>query len=216
MRGIPPVGMDWKVWARQMNAYLSSALVNLKWKSAEDRPSENGVILWDEVNAYPVISKNGEFKQIILEDGNYAGGISSNVTAAAANTAYALTYTASVANGINNDATNPERLVFVEAGEYLINFSAQIDSSSSSTVNFWFWPRVNGADVTGSTMRNSLHSNGSTLVVSRSAVFSMAAGDYLEAMWAVDSTSGQLTAHAATAFAPAAPSSTISITRIHG
>jgi hypothetical protein len=35
-------------------------------------------------------------------------------------------------------------------------------------------------------------------------------------MWAVDSTSGFLEAAAATAFAPAAPASTISIVRLHG
>jgi hypothetical protein len=35
-------------------------------------------------------------------------------------------------------------------------------------------------------------------------------------MWAVDSTSGFLDATTATAFAPAAPASTIAITRLHG
>jgi hypothetical protein len=83
-------------------------------------------------------------------------------------------------------------------------------------VNFWFWPRVNGVDVAGSTMKNALHQNGAVLVVSRSAIFNFSAGDYLEAMWAVDSTSGYLAASAATAFAPAAPASTIAITRLHG
>jgi hypothetical protein len=52
--------------------------------------------------------------------------------------------------------------------------------------------------------------------VSRSAIFDVSANDYLEAMWAVDSTSGFLDATAATAFAPAAPASTIAITRLHG
>ena len=98
----------------------------------------------------------------------------------------------------------------------MVNFSAQISSTSSSTVRFWFWPRVNGSDVAGSTMVNALHQNGATLVVSRSAILNLTAGDYLEAMWAVDSTSGFLDASAATAFAPAAPATTISITRLHG
>ena len=98
----------------------------------------------------------------------------------------------------------------------MVSFSAQIASTSASTVNFWFWPRVNGSDVSGSTMKNALHQNGAVLVVSRSAIFNFAAGDYLEAMWAVDSTDGFLDASAATAFAPAAPASTIAITRLHG
>ena len=106
--------------------------------------------------------------------------------------------------------------MFAEAGQYMISFSAQISSTSSSTVNFWFWPRINGVDVTGSTMKNALHQNGSVLVVSRSAIFDVSANDYLEAMWAVDSTSGFLDATTATAFAPSAPASTIAITRLHG
>ena len=212
---LPPIGPDFLQWGRQLSLYLQQNLAKLGFKTATDNPSENGVILWDEVNGYPVVSKNGEFRQIVLEDGQYAGGVTTDQTAASANTAYTLTYTSSTADGITN-GTPASRLVFAEAGQYMVSFSAQIASTSSSTVNFWFWPRVNGTDVAGSTMKNALHQNGSVLVVSRSAIFEFSAGDYLEAMWAVDSTSGFLDATAATAFAPAAPASTIAITRLHG
>ena len=212
---LPPIGPDLRQWGRQLSLYLQQNLAKLGFKTATDNPSENGVILWDEVNGYPVVSKNGEFRQIVLEDGQYAGGVTTDQTAASTNTAYALTYTSSIADGITN-GTPASRLVFEEAGQYMVSFSAQIASTSSSTVNFWFWPRVNGTDVAGSTMKNALHQNGSVLVVSRSAIFEFSAGDYLEAMWAVDSTSGFLDATAATAFAPAAPASTIAITRLHG
>lgn len=212
---LPPVGPDLRVWATSLTRALLRGLVRLNFLGQDDVPSENGIILWDETNKYPVVSKDGEFVQIVLEDGNYSGGITSDQTAAAANTAYALTYTPSVQEGISN-GTPASRIVFAEGGEYMVAFSAQIASTSSSTVNFWFWPRVNGTDVAGSTMKNALHQNGSVLVVSRSAIFTFAAGDYLEAMWSVDSTSGFLSAAAATAFAPAAPASTISITRLHG
>jgi hypothetical protein len=212
----PPVGPDWKVWGRQLSTYLGRALSRMQFKAGDPVPAENGILLWDDVAGYPVVSKGGEWRQIILEDGNYAGGISSSVTAAAADTAYALTFTSSVSNGIANDGTYPSRIVFSEAGEYLINFSAQITSSTASAVSFRFWPRKNGADVAGSTMVNSLHNNGSTFVTSRSAIFQFAAGDYLEAMWATTDTSGFLEATAATAYAPAAPAATIGITRVHG
>jgi len=210
-----PIGDDWKAWGGRLVRYMLRERPRLQFKATDSNPSENGIILWDEVNGYPVVSKNGEWVQVVLEDGNYSGGITSNQTAAAANTAYALTYTASVSNGITN-GTPASRLVFAEGGEYMVSFSAQIASTSASTVNFWFWPRVNGSNVAGSTMKNALHQNGSVLVVSRSAIFNFSAGDYLEAMWAVDSTSGYLDASAATAFAPAAPASTIAITRLHG
>ena len=211
----PPQGTDWKVWARQLSAYLSRALVTLQFKTGNETAATNGVLLWDDINEYPVISKNGEFRQIVLSDGQYAGHVLTDQTAATINTAYALTYTAQTADGITN-GTPASRLVFAEAGQYMVSFSAQIASTSGSTVNFWFWPRINGADIAGASMKNALHQNGATLVVSRSSIFDVAAGDYLEAMWAVDTTTGTLDASAATAFAPAAPASTILITRLHG
>jgi hypothetical protein len=212
---LPPIGSDLRQWGRLLTQYLRSNLAKLGFKTADDNPSENGVILWDDENGYPVVSKNGAFVQIVLEDGQYAGAVTTDQTAASTNTAYALTYTSSIAEGVTN-GTPASRLVFEEAGQYMISFSAQIASTSSSTANFWFWPRINGVDVTGSTMKNALHQNGSVLVVSRSAIFDVSANDYLEAMWAVDSTSGFLDATTATAFAPAAPASTIAITRLHG
>jgi len=212
---LPPIGDNIKAWGNNLTAYLRRQLPRLYFKTADDNPSENGVILWDDENGYPVVSKNGAFVQIVLEDGQYAGAVTTDQTAAAINTAYALTYTSSIAQGLTN-GTPASRIVFAEAGQYMISFSAQIASTSSSTVNFWFWPRINGVDVTGSTMKNALHQNGSVLVVSRSAIFDVSANDYLEAMWAVDSTSGFLDATTATAFAPAAPASTIAITRLHG
>jgi len=214
-RAPEPRGDDWKAWARRMMQYLGQTRIPLVQQTGGEPAADDGLLMWDRENKYPVVSKDGEWVQVVLEDGQYAGAISTDQTAALANTAYALTYTSSVADGVTN-GTPSSRLVFEEAGQYMISFSAQIASTSSSTVNFWFWPRVNGTDVTGSTMKNALHQNGSVLVVSRSALFDLSAGDYLEAMWAVDSTSGFLDATAATAFAPAAPASTIAITRLHG
>lgn len=215
MRVVPPVGSSINEWAENVRRFLGKALNQLDAKDQYATAAEDGVLLWDRQNLYPVVSKNGEWLQIVLEDGQYSGGITTNQTAAAADTAYALTYTSNIADGVTNGSP-ASRLVFEEAGQYMVAFSAQIASTSASTVSFWFWPRVNGTDVAGSTMKNALHQNGAVLVVSRSAIFNFSAGDYLEAMWAVDSTSGFLDATAATAFAPAAPASTIAITRLHG
>lgn len=210
---LPPVGPQWNIWARQITTYLQRNLNRLQTLRASDNTSENGVIMWDSANEYPVISKGGSWRQIVLADGDANLGITTTVTAAAANTAYPLTFTMVSGNGISL-GTPASRIVFEEGGQFVLSFSAQINSSSSSTVDFYFWPRVNGVDVGGSTMKNSLHNNGATLVVSRSSIFTVNAGDYLEAMWAVDSTSGSLQAFAATAFAPATPSATLSITRV--
>ena len=210
----PPVGPEWKTWARQLSTYIATSAGRLGYRSSGDSAADDGIIMWDRVEGYPVVSKNGVWRQIVLEGGKYSGGITTTQTPALADTAYALTFTAAVADGITNGSP-ASRIVFEEAGQYMISFSAQISSSSASTVSFWFWPRVNGSDVAGSTMKNALHNNGAVLVVSRSSIFDFAAGDYLEAMWAADSTSGALDVSAATAFAPAAPASTIAITRLH-
>ena len=215
MRILPPISADLSKWAENIRHFLSRALDQLGIKNGDSSASEDGIILWDRVAGYPVVSKNGEWRQVVLEGGQYAGGVTTDQTAASTNTAYALTYTSSIADGITS-GTPASRLVFEEAGQYMVSFSAQIASTSGSTVNFWFWTSVNGTDVSGSTMKSALHQNGSVLVVGRSAIFNFAAGDYLEAMWAVDSTNGFLHSTAATAFAPAAPSSTIAITRLHG
>ena len=214
---LPPIGPDLRQWGRQLSAYLQGNLAKLGFKTAEDNPSEDGVILWDRTNKYPVVSKDGAFVQVILEDGHASFYRTTDVTAAATNTAYAITYEAPSGNvGIDRDATDNSKIVFSEAGEYLLMFSAQISSTSSSTVKFYFWPRLNGVDAPNNTIVYSLHQNDATVVVSRSAKFDVSAGDYLQVMWAVDGASGFLDASAATAFSPAAPATTLHITRMHG
>jgi len=181
------------------------------FKDADDKATNDGIILWD-TDGYPVVSKNNEFRQIVLADGYGFFYISSNVTFTA-NTATALSYTADSNN--TGLSISGSQITFNEAGKYLISFSAQISSTSSSTVNFAFWPRLNGSNVANSTMRNALHQNNAALVVSRTSLFTVSAGDYLEAMAAVDDASGKLEAIASSiASEPAAPSTTLSIVRI--
>jgi len=214
---LPPITDNLKAWGRELTTYLQRQLPRLYFKTAGDNPSENGIVLWDEVNGYPVVSKEGEFVQIILEDGHASFYRTTDVTAAAINTAYEITYDAPTGNvGIDRDATDPSKIVFDQAGEYLVMFSAQISSTSSSTVKFYFWPRLNGTDASNNTIIYSLHQNDATVVVSRSAKFDVSAGDYLQVMWAVDSTSGFLDASAAASPIPAAPATTLHITRMHG
>lgn len=211
-----PGGNTWQTWANSLNRYLGQIRSKLRQKTVDESASEDGVILWDRQNKYPVVSKDGEYVQIILEDGNAEFEINTDVTAASPNTAYPISsWTTVVTNGISI-GTPSSRIVFEDSGEFLVSFSAQIESSSAATVNFWFWALINGSDPDGRTIKASLHNNGATIVVSRSTILAINAGDYLEAMWATDNISGYITAAAATAFAPATPATTLSIARIHG
>lgn len=212
--GVPPIGQDIRLWGEDLRRFLARFWDNLSFKVDGATPTSNGILLWDAVNGYPVISKNNEWRQIVLADGYAIFGQDADVTAAAADTAYKIALDNVASQGITLTGSPLTEITFVEGGLYSIAFTAQITSSSSSAVNFRFWPRVNTVDVTGSTIVASLHNNGATITVSRTAIFSFDAGDVLNVMWATDSTSGSLTAHAATAYAPAAPSVTVAINRV--
>lgn len=212
--GLPPVGPNITLWAEDLRRWLGRTWDNLTYKDSTAPATQDGVILWDAAVGYPVVSKAGEWRQIVLADGVATLGQDTSITAAAANTAYAIELDGIALDGITLTGTPLTDITFGEAGLYMLAFTAQISSSSASTVEFRFWPRLNGVDVAGSTIVASLHNNGATTVVSRSALFQLAAGDVLKVMWATDSTSGFLEAHTATAYAPASPSVTLAISRI--
>ena len=218
-----PQGKSYDQWSRDIYTYLRSqdaSSVNAKTVLMQhqiggEKATTDGLLMWDGANGYPVVSKSGVWRQLPLADGYALLNKNATITAALADTAYKIQFdTPAMAGGISLDATFPTRIVFAEAGIYLLGFSAQITSTNASSVEFRFWPAINGTSVAGSTIVASLKSNGDTTVVSRTALFSMAAGDYLEVEWATTSTSSYLEAHAATGYAPASPSATLSITRL--
>jgi hypothetical protein len=210
----PPVTANIQVWAQNVVRYLQQVAGRLQFKPADASATQDGLILWDAAGGYPVVSKNGEWRQVVLADGYAIFGQDSDITAAAADTAYKVALDDIVSEGITLTGSPLTDITFIEAGLYSLAFTAQIASTSASTVNFYFWPRINNTDVAGSTIVASLHNNGATIVVSRTAIFSVDAGDVLNVMWATSRTDGLLKAVAATAFSPAAPSVTLAINRI--
>lgn len=210
----PPLGPDWKPWGERLNQYLTSVRTKLSTLLTGDSPAEDGVLLWDRTG-YPVVSKNGEFRQIILADGYASLMRTTSQTAAAANTAYAIGWdTPSFNSGVSLDPTDNTKIVFEEDGVYLLAFSVELLSNSSNQKNAWFFPKINGATSPGSTIKVTVSENGGNIVMSRSAAFQMTAGSYLQAMWAVDDTNLWLDATAATAFAPSSPAAIMAITRL--
>lgn len=213
---LPPIGNDLTQWGRLLTQYLRINLAKLGFQTADDNPSEDGIILWDRSEAYPVVSKSNEFRQLVLEGGHAKFIRTTAQTAASANTAYSITYDAPTNKyKIDRDTTNNERIVFEEEGEYLLSFTAEITASAAADIKFYFWPAKNGTNISNLTMVKSIHNNGGTMLASRVFLLELVANDYIEMKWAVDSTSGSLGITAATAFSPASPSSTLAITRIH-
>ena len=215
-RAPEPYGDDWKTWGRRMMQHLSQVRSALVQQTGGESAADDGTLMWDRENQYPVVSKNGEWRQIVLEDGHADYIITADVTAAIANTAYKLTYDALPTNHGITLGTPASRIVVEEGGQYVLSFSAQVSSTSSNTVHFYFWPSINGTNVDSSAMTTALHQNNATVVTSRTQVFTLAAGDYLEVNWMVDNTNGFLNYTAAASPRPALPASTLSITRLHG
>lgn len=212
--GVPPVGADVKVWANDLRRWLARTWDSLTFRDSAAQATQDGLLLWDATGGYPVVSKGGVWRQVVLADGYAILGQDASVTAAAADTAYKIALDEVVASGITLTGSPATDITFSEGGLYSLAFAAQISSTSASQIDFRFWPRINDVDVGGSTIVASLHNNGATTVVSRTAIFSVTAGDVLNVMWATSNTSGFLDAKAATAYAPSAPAVTLAISRV--
>lgn len=212
----PPLySSDTRTWAEDLSDYLQRNRSLLSFKDANDRAAEDGILLWS-TDGYPVVSKGGEFRQIVLADGHGDFSVNSDISFTVG-TAVEIPWVAvGTLEGLSLNGTS---IVFEEEGHYMATFSAQIYSTSSSTVNFAFWSRITsgGSSTDAYTMRNALHQNGAALVVSRSAVFSVLAGDSLKAIAAADSSSASLKAFPANAIGagePLSPAATLSIMRV--
>lgn len=211
----PPVGDSWQTWGNALNNFIVSVYDKLRWKRGDERTSDNGVLLWDETIKSPVISVDGVWRSLILKDGHGIALSTTDITPAAINTAYGIQWDAlQLAEGISI-GTPTSRLVFASGGTFMLSFSVQLTSGDASTKTVWFWPRVNGVDIPNSTMKSTIHTNAETTVLSRTALFDITAGDYLEAMYEADSTAITLEAAPAGTNAPATPSVIMAVTRIH-
>ena len=133
-------------------------------------------------------------------------------TAAAINTAYAMTFNSTdITFGVY--LGTPTSRVYVDRSTiYNIQFSAQLDNTSGGIHLAYIWLRVNGVDVPNSAGQLRLKGNDGELVAAWNYLAELANGDYFELMWAVADTSVQLLATAATAFCPAIPSVILTVT----
>ena len=130
-------------------------------------------------------------------------------------TAYAITFNSSGdKQGISIDDTDASKLNFTHTGKYYINFHATLSSGSASTKTVYFFPKINGVTSSQSTIVSTLHENHQKKIASRNGIFSITAGQYLQAFWASDDTNVELQHNAATAFAPETPSVTLSIIQV--
>jgi len=133
-------------------------------------------------------------------------------TAAAINTAYAITYnTTDVSNGVY--LGSPSSRIYVdEEAIYNFIFSIQIDKTAGGVGAFWIWPSVNGTDVPNSASQMRIQGNNAEIFSAACFFLELAAGDYVEFKFAVDDTTVELKNFPASAFYPAIPSIIVTVT----
>lgn len=127
-------------------------------------------------------------------------------TAAAINTAYAVTLNSTDHTYAVYIGTPTSRVYVDVAGVYNFEFSMQLDKTAGSTGIIFVWARVNGTDVPDSATRLSIQGTAAEVVPAWNFLLDLNGGDYFELMWAVDDDRIRIQAEAATAFCPAIPS----------
>jgi len=130
-------------------------------------------------------------------------------TAAAANTAYAMTLnTTDYANGVS--VASNSRITVADSGIWNLQWSGQFENPDSQDHDARVWLKINGTVVTGSTGFFAVPSkhgsvNGHTLV-GWNYFLSLNANDYVELWWETDSTQVSIQAYAASGNYPSTAS----------
>lgn len=212
---LPPVGNDIFVWANNVRRAVSRAWDALSFKAANATAAQDGILLWDAASKYPTVSKDGEWRQVVLADGYAICLATTTQTATAINTAQKVVFdTLPVADGVTVEGSPATRITVAEGGVYEASFSCQLTSTSASLQRFWTWLRINGTDLPLSQLESTVQANGGAAIVSRTVPLPMAAGDYLEIMWAVDNVNLTMSAAAASGFYPSGSACVYSLSRI--
>jgi hypothetical protein len=132
-------------------------------------------------------------------------------TAAAINTAYAVTFnTTDLSEGVYIGSPTSRIYVDTEA-VYNFQFSAQLDNTSGGSHLIFVWYRVNGADIANSASQVRLKGTDGELVAAWNFAVKLKAGDYFELMWSVSDIAVQMVAQAAAAPVPGIPSAILSV-----
>jgi len=155
----------------------------------------------------------------------YYGAFQDNTsqTAASINTAYPVKLnTTDLTNGVsvvNDGSGNPTRITLANTGIYNIQFSLQLEKTGGSgNMIADIWVRKNGVDIPSTTGKVVLtgSANASPIVAAWNYVLDLAAGDYVQLMWATSNTNVEIVAAAATSPHPAIPSAILTVTQQSG
>jgi hypothetical protein len=136
-------------------------------------------------------------------------------TAAAINTAYGATFSATDLTYGVYLGSPASRVICANPGVYDFQFSAQFDNTSGGSHFVYIWPRVDGVDIPNSASQVRLQGNNNELIAAWNFVLKMKAGGYFELMWSVSDVAVQMIAVAASSPVPAIPSILLSVTQVN-
>jgi hypothetical protein len=155
----------------------------------------------------------------------YYGAFQDNTTQSALsiNTAYPVKFnTTDLTNGVsivNDGSSNPTKITLSNTGIYNIQFSLQLEKTGGSgNMIADIWVRKNGVDIPSTTGKVVLtgSANASPIIAAWNYVLDLAAGDYIQLMWATSNTNIEIVAAGATSPHPAIPSSILTVTQQSG
>jgi len=169
------------------------------------------VAIWDARTNYVTRAWYRYFYNLyaILGSGSLRSGSfydTTTQTAAAINTAYAVSYNnTSLMQGVS--IGTPTSRVYVDrTGAYNFQFSLQLTSTDASSKDIYIWADVNGTSVANSATKLTMSGSSNAYVAAWNFVIRLSAGDYFRLMWSTSDTHVSITASTASAPVPAIPS----------
>ena len=132
--------------------------------------------------------------------------------AAVVNTAYKVKFgNTTYQNGIAVSGTGGTRFTVEKPGIYNLLFTGQVISSSASIQEMHIWLSKNGVSVANSAHAFSTHNNAQRNTAQWTYNIVLAAADYIELMWAADTTTLGFESESASTPHPVVPSADITI-----
>lgn len=183
-----------------------------------------GVELFRDQEASPIVIDTNTGHAYFLNGGNVVRALiprlshgafvsAANQTAAAPNTGYPLTFTSAPLLD-KMSLVSSSRMTVQFAGTYEVEYSLQLVNSSASAHNLYVWLRKNGVDIANSNTKFTLQGSGAALGVAASFLVELAANDYVEVAWGVDSTNLSLGYIATPPVGPAVPSAVVNMFQV--
>lgn len=137
---------------------------------------------------------------------------STSQTAAATNTAYAVTFnTTDLDGGVTRGATTSQ-IIIPRTGVYNFQFSAQLNKTSASAKKLWIWAAVDGVAIPNSATEMTLAGSNAAIVAAWNWVLLVPAGSYFSIMWSTNDTACYIQSIVATAPVPGIPSILLTVT----